>query len=247
MLPIQTYRALSAADALSVSRDTLLRGMVVVPLGLAAAARWLFPPALERMAPLLPFDILPVYGPLFSYTLLLLGPTICGMLVGFLLLDMRDDQTMRALRVTPLPLAGYLAYRLAAPSLLSLAMSVAALALFGGSGLGLGGMLLCALAAAPLAPLTALFLAAFAENKVQGFALQKGLSVLLIAPLLATLMPRPWQLAAYLLPTAWPGATLLAIQQVMPHAWLLAVGGLAYQGLLGALLLRRWLNREGRR
>jgi fluoroquinolone transport system permease protein len=175
MVRLKTLRALGAVDALSVSRDSLLRGMLVVPLGLAMAARWLFPPALASAGALLPFDLQVLYPQVMGYALLLLAPAICGGVVGFILLDQRDDGTLAALQVTPLPLTAYLAYRLAAPMLLSLVMTLIGLPLSGLVALGPLQLLLLALSAAPLAPLIALFLGAYAANKVQGFALQKGM------------------------------------------------------------------------
>ena len=37
MMTFKTLRALSTVDAISVGRDSLLRGMVLVPLGLAVS------------------------------------------------------------------------------------------------------------------------------------------------------------------------------------------------------------------
>ena len=91
MISRKTLQTLSSMDALSVSRDTLLRGMVIVPLMLAIAARWVFPPAIAQAGALLPFDLRPIYPQFMSYVLLLLAPAICGMVVGFTLLDQRDD------------------------------------------------------------------------------------------------------------------------------------------------------------
>ena len=240
MISLKTLRALSAADTLSVSRDSLMRGIVVVPLGLAVAARWLFPPAIEHAEALLPFDLQAVYPSLMSYVLLLLAPVICGAVVGFMLLDQRDDNTLMALQVTPLPIASYLAYRLAVPMAVSAVMALIALPLSGLAQLGPLELLMVVLAAAPLAPLTALFLGAYAANKVQGFALQKALGVLFIAPFLGALLPWPWQLLTGLVPTYWPAALLWALQSGRAHSWLLLLGGLAYQALLLALLLRRY-------
>lgn len=237
---LRMWRALSAADALNVGRDTLLRAMVFLPLGLAAAARWVFPPALARLAGLLPFDLLSLYPQLMSYVLLLLAPTICGMVVGFVLLDQRDDHTLAAMQVTPLPLRDYLAYRLTAPMLLSLLMTLAALPLAGLLPLSPLALLGLALAAAPLAPLVALFLAGFAANKVQGFALQKALGVLLLAPYLAALLPGRWELLAGLVPTYWPAALLWGLQAQADYTWALLPIGLAYQAALLAGLLRRF-------
>jgi fluoroquinolone transport system permease protein len=240
MISFKTLRALSAVDALSVGRDSLLRGIIVVPLGLAAAARWLFPPAIERMSALLPFDLQALYPQLMSYVLLLLAPAMCGAVVGFMLLDQRDDRTLMALQVTPLPLTSYLAYRLAAPMIVSAAMALIALPLSGLVALGPLELLMVVLAAAPFAPLTALLLGAYAANKVQGFALYKALGVFFIAPFLGALLPAPWQLLMGLIPTYWPAALLWSAQEGGPRSWPLLLGGLAYQALLLALLLRRY-------
>src|SRR5688500_9873024 len=109
---VRTLRTLSAMDALSVARDTLLRAMVIVPIALACAARWIFPPVIARITPYLPFDLQGMYPFFASYVLLMLAPAICGAVVGFVLLDQRDDRTLTALQVSPVPLSIYLAYRL---------------------------------------------------------------------------------------------------------------------------------------
>ena len=101
-------------------------------------------------------------------------------------------------------------------------------------------MLLLALDAAPIAPLTALFLGTFAANKVQGFAIQKALGVFLIAPFIAALVPMPWRLLAGLVPTFWPAALLEVVSSGADHAWIVFLAGLAYQCLLLLLLLRRF-------
>ena len=240
MISLKTLRTLSTMDALSVSRDTLLRGMVIVPLILAIATRWLFPPAIERAGALLPFDVQSIYPQFTSYVLLLLAPTICGMVVGFALLDQRDDHTLTALQVTPLPLGVYLTYRLATPILLSCAMTLVALPLSGQANLNILELLLVSLAAAPLAPIVALFLGAYAANKVQGFALQKALSILLIAPFIGTFLPMPWKLLIGLVPTYWPAAFLWALQDGTSQAWFLLPVGLLYQIVLLMGLLRRF-------
>jgi fluoroquinolone transport system permease protein len=240
MISRKTLQTLSSMDALSVSRDTLLRGMVIVPLMLAIAARWVFPPAIEQAGTALPFDIQSIYPQFMSYVLLLLAPAICGMVVGFVLLDQRDDRTLTALQVTPLPLGAYLAYRLATPMLLSFAMTLLALPLSGQANLNILELVFVSLAAAPLAPIVALFLGAYAANKVQGFALQKALSAFLIAPFIGTLFPMPWKLLTGFVPTYWPSAFLWALQDGASYAWFLLPVGLLYQIVLLAGLLRRF-------
>ncbi len=175
---------------------------------------------------------------LAGYVVVALAPLLAGAVVGFLLLDQRDDRTLLALRVTPLPLGAYLAYRLAAPTVAALAATLAAVAVAGGLGRTPGSALLAALASAPLAPLAALSLAAFARNKVQGLALMKAASVLLMAPLAALFLPPLWRAPLQLLPTYQVARAVWAMQSGA-GPWAPQLARLALGGLLVTLLLLR--------
>jgi fluoroquinolone transport system permease protein len=238
MLSIKTMRALGAIDTGSVLADPLLRGLLVVPLLVALAMRGLLPLVLARVGVLAEIDLGWLLAPMAGYTVVAIAPLIAGAVVGFLLLDQRDDQTLLALRVTPLPLGAYLTYRLAAPALAGLLATLAALAVAGGQGLGPSEALLAALAATPLAPLTALALAAFARNKLEGMALVKALNLLLVAPLAGLFLPEGWSLALAALPTFWVAQAIWALQAGAPAgAFMLGAWGLG--ALLTALLLMR--------
>jgi fluoroquinolone transport system permease protein len=239
MQTLRLVRALGPLDMRSVGRDPLLRWLTLIPLGLGLAARGLLPAMLARSAPLLPFDPLPHYGPVMGFALLMLTPVLAGGVAGFLLLDLRDDGVLAALRVTPPTLRGYLAYRLAAPMLLSLALT---LLVFVVSGLPSGGplaLLICALAAAPTAPLFALFLGALAANKVQGFALLKAASVLFALPIVARYLSWAWQAPMALNPLYWPAQLYWSLIEGGSGAPLFFVAALLYPALICGLLLRR--------
>jgi len=70
--------------------------------------------------------------------------------------------------------------------------------------LSTGRIAIVAFAAAPGVPLLALVIAGFASNQVEGFAVMKGSGFLLMAPLAAFFIPRPWDLLVGVLPTYWP-------------------------------------------
>jgi fluoroquinolone transport system permease protein len=237
---LQVWRALGPIDVRNVRRDPLLRWLVVLPLAAALAARWFLPSLLAQVEAFMQIPLLPYYPPFMAYALLLLGPMLAGVVVGFLLLDQRDDRTLFALQVTPLSLNNYLAYRLALPVLIGLLLSLVVLPLSGLVQLNLLHLLAVALAAAPLAPLFSLFLAAFAANKVQGFAIQKGLGVVMLPPVIAYFVPAPWHLLFGLVPTYWPAQVLWQAQSGSGQLWLFLSVGLLVQGLLLWFLLRRF-------
>ncbi|MFO7538130.1 MAG: hypothetical protein R6X32_08710 [Chloroflexota bacterium] len=237
---IQTWRALGPVDMRNVWRDPLLRWLIVLPLVAALAARWFLPSLLAQVEALLQVPLLPYYSPFMGYAIVLLGPMLAGVVIGFLLLDQRDDQTLIALQVTPLSLNNYLFYRLTVPVLISIPLTMVTLLL---SGLAPGGtiaLLAVALVAAPMAPLFALFLAAFATNKVQGFALQKGMGIIMLPPLLAYFVPAPWTWLFGLVPTYWPAQVLWLAQADNGRFWLPLIIGLLLQMFLLWLLLRRY-------
>lgn len=240
MQALQMIRALVPIDIHSIRRDPLLRWMAIVPLVVALAARWLLPGLLARLEALAGFSMLAFYPPFMGFALLVLCPMMCGMVIGFLLLDQRDDRTLTALQVTPLSLDGYLAYRLMLPLLVSSGATLIALPLSGLAGLGAGGLIAVGFVAAPLAPLGALALAAYASNKVQGFALTKLAGIFLIVPLLAYFAPAAWHPLLAIAPTYWPARFYWELQAAAPGAWVYAAGGLLYQGALLWLLARRF-------
>lgn len=236
---MRAVKGLGPIDLKNVWRDSLLRWMLLVPLLLGVLFRFGVPPVgvwLDRR-----FGIdLALYQPLLTSMLVMIAPMMNAVVIGFLLLDQKDDRTLAALEVTPLTARGYLVYRLTVPIVLSVVMTVVALALSGVSTLGLGGQLLAAIGAAPLAPAFTLFLAAFAKNKVQGFALMKASGIINWPPVIAYFIAPPWQWLFGLCPTYWPAKLVWELESGGGWVWLALLGSVAYGFLLAVPMLRRF-------
>lgn len=240
MNALRIVRALGSIDAVNVRRDALLRWIVVLPLMIALLVRFILPVIIGRLEETLHLGLGNFYPQFAGYVLLITAPVMCGMVIGFLLLDERDDRTLLALRVTPLPPGSYLAWRLSLPLLTSVLVTLATFPLAGLAQPGVAGVLLCALAAAPIAPLMALALVVFAQNKVQGFALVKISGVFQMAPLVAYFVRPEWQPAFGIFPNYWPARLLWTLQAEGGSAWPYLAAGLAYQLPLLFILLRRF-------
>lgn len=240
MRAVQVLRALGPVDARSIRRDSLLAWMTAVPLLLGVLVRWLLPRMDALLAARFGFDLVPYHHLVASYFFILLVPMTVGLVVGFLLLDERDDDTLSALLVTPLTPTAYLLYRLGLPVLVGTAMTAAAIAIAGLVTVGWLPLVLVLLLSAVETPVMSLFLAAFAENKVQGFALVKGLGAVLLAPVVAWFVPMPWQLLAGIVPSYWPLRAYWSAASPGPDFWLFLAAGFATHGLLLAWLLRRF-------
>lgn len=239
MKMMKALRAFGPIDFKNVQRDSLLRWMTLYPLLIALITRWGVPALAKQLADRYQIDIVPYYGFGMSFMIELM-PLLSGMVVGFLLLDQRDDQTLTALQVTPLTINGYLIYRISVPMLISILTTLLVFPIAGLIQAPWISLVLIALGAAPLAPIYALFLAAFAENKVQGFALVKGMGVIMLPPAIAYFIPTNWQVAFGLIPTYWPAKAFWALQAGDINYWLYLLVGLVYQLGLLALLLRRF-------
>ena len=237
--PAAVVRSLGPIDARSVLRDSMLRWLIVVPFAWALLARWGAPILTGWLAERFAFDLTPYYALVTSF-LVLMVPTLVGAVVGFLLLDHRDDRTLTALQVTPLTVEGYLLYRTAIPMALSVAMMMVTIELAGLVTMGFVPALLASLQAAPIAPLYALFVASFAANKVQGFALMKAAGGLAWPPILAYFVSSNWQIAFGIDPFYWPVKVFWMLEAGDAGTWLYYLGGLAYQSALIVLLLRRF-------
>ena len=240
----QTMRAMGLVDLRNVQRDPLLRIMPFLPILVGILLRFASSLVVEQIRVHFAVDLSTVMPLIAEYMLLLLAPAITGMVVGFLLLDQKDDRTLLAMRVTPLSLAHYLAYRLTLPLVVSgavtwLALAIAQLAL------SRSWLLLpCLLLSALIAPITALALGTFAANKVQGFALAKALNIFMIAPVLAAFTPLPWQWAFALLPTFWPARLLWAIYMGEPTKGTIIVLGLLVEGGMLYWLTQRFAQSD---
>jgi fluoroquinolone transport system permease protein len=194
--------SLTLTELRNLNRDALLRTMVLLPWLLAPLMAWVIPLFADALADRI--DLRPYFGMLTSFFSLLLMPQLLGYVIGFMLLDERDDGTLTVLQVTPLSLERYLLYKLSLPFVVSIGAAYVFVAVVGLIDPPYGPLLPIALLAALEAPLFALMLASLAGNKVQGLAVMKGLGFFGLAAIAAYFTPMPWQWFWGISPTYWP-------------------------------------------
>jgi fluoroquinolone transport system permease protein len=231
-------RALAPVDFKNVRRDTMLLWIPLLPLMMTLALRFAVPPLADLALRQFSFDLTPYY-PLLMSTFVLLVPSTAGMIVGFLLLDERDEQTLLALMVTPLSNTSYLIYRIGVPLVIGFFITLITYPLAGLVPIALNDLVAVSLLGAFTAPLTALFLAALAENKVAGFAMLKMLNGITVLPIVAYFIPSNWQWLAGIIPTFWPLKIFWSAVAGEAY-WLYLLIGLIVNMTALLLLLRRW-------
>lgn len=230
-------------DAKLIGRDSFLAGMFAYAILIAVAARFGIPWLATQINGVagLPegFVFESAYPMVLAFLALFMGAMFAGMIFGFVLLDEKDDNTLKAMLVTPLPMSQYLVYRVGVPLLIAVVLVVAQVYIINlpATLLPLWQMILISVSAALMAPITALFFAVFAANKVQGFAMTKftGVAGMIILVGWFVAEPAQWLLGffppflvskAYWLAlegrSMWIGVWALSIVMQALVIWLLA-------------------------
>jgi fluoroquinolone transport system permease protein len=236
---LAVVRALGPVDARSVARDSMLRWLLVLVPVFALALRFAVPGLTTWLETELRFDLVPYYALITSFVGMMAAGMV-GTVIGFLLLDQRDDQTLPALLVTPMSLGDYLLYRLSVPTLLAVPLAILTYAIAALVPISTGQLAAAALTAAPLAVLYAVFIGSVATNKVQGLALVKGVGILWVPAVLAWFVPWPWQELAGVVPHYWPLKVFWEFDAGRPlSGWVHAALGVAVQGAWIAFFARR--------
>ncbi len=232
---------LARADLRLVARDGFLGFLLFYPLVLTLILRWALPAASAQLADR--FDLTAYYPLIVGYQFVLLTPIMFGVVAGLMLLDEKDEHTLTAIRVTPLPRRAWLAWRLLPAYVLAVVYS---LLLLWAVGLHPGSLLPVvpvALVVALEAPAFALFLSAFAANKVEGLAFMKAMGIFLVAPLADWFFDASWTALLGIFPTYWP-VKAYWISSVDGSTgslfWLHLAIGLAYHLLLILWMMRRF-------
>ncbi|KAA3664011.1 MAG: hypothetical protein DWQ04_07895 [Chloroflexi bacterium] len=240
MTVLNVFRALGPIDMRNIRRDSLLRWMAMIPFIFAFLFRYIIPWMRDGILQRTGFDFAPYYILLISYGFVIGVPTIFGVVIGFLLLDEKDDQTLTALQVTPLTLGNYMAYRVIVPVVMSIVLILITYPLAGMVPMPTGDILIVALLAAPMAPIFALFLASVAQNKVQGFAIMKGSGSFLILPLAAYFFDGAWTYLLGIIPTFWPVKAFWMLEANEPGVWTIFIAGMVVQAIILAGLMFRF-------
>lgn len=236
--------ALLRLDARNLVRDPMLLLITVLPVLVATLMRFLVPLVSGLLMDHLKFDLTPYY-PLITSFFFMLAPMMFGWVIGFMLLDERDENILEYISVTPLGKTGFLSYRMGLPVSLSFAMAFVLVFLIGLVPFSLLHILPAALLAALEAPIVALFLAGFAGNKVEGLALGKGMGTAFLAPLAAMFIPVPYQYLAGLLPPYWVAKLFIETGLDLGSLFLLISAGLAVHAFWLIWMLRKFNRRLG--
>lgn len=241
---MKALRGLMAVDARMFFRDPLVQFMTVYPLILGLIMRLLVPWLLERLTL---FDFAQFFVLIGSIAIAVVVGVFTASVLSLVVLDEKDDGVLVALQVTPLPAAGFLAYRAALVVVLGCLASVLNMILMSNF-LALPSwpdMALIALMSGLPTPFYALIITSMSQNKVQGMALIKVVGLFVVVPVAAYFMPEPWQWLMGFAPSYWQ-AKLYWQVAAGATVWPVVLAGLVCAALWMGVWLRVFRHRTWR-
>ncbi len=244
-LRLRSWAAFGRNDLRGTYRDPLLVMIVLAPVIWTVGAAVLVPRVTVSLAERYDFDLVPYYPVVVTGLLLLTSVAVVGGLAAFLVLDELDAGTLTALRVTPVSMLSFFAYRATTVVAITTVYVAATIPLSG---------LLPTTSVWPLIPigmvgglssvLTMLLIVAVANNKVQGIAMLRLLGLLIAGiPCLAWFVAPPADLAFGVLPPYWV-AKAFWVSTAHGTWWPYLVGGVVVNAAVGWPLLRRFVERN---
>jgi fluoroquinolone transport system permease protein len=227
-------------DFVQIRKDPLLILSSIVPVLIWALVEFGFPFLQEIILNYLNYNIEIHYYKTVVFFVPLI-PMMLGMVFGFMLLDERDEGIITTISVTPFGKTGYFKLRMGLPFVFSfLVISIFSLMLNLSDIISFWQIILFAFITSLNAPIMLLFLAAFADNKVEGMAISKGFGLLLSAILIDYLVVSPYDWLAAYSPIFW-------IERAIFSSNLTGFSIYIFIGLITHILLLAWLFKKFQR
>ena len=216
--------------------------LVVAPVIWTVGTAILVPRLTDTLARRYDFDLVPYYPLAITALLLLTSIIIAGGLAAFLVLDEIDAGTLTALRVTPVPLSTFFAYRAATVVVVTTIYVVTTMSFSGILRPGLVPALIpIGMVAGLSAVVTLLLIVAVASNKIQGIAMVRVLGILIAGlPCLPWFVDSAWNLAFGVLPPYW-AAKAFWVANDHGTWWPYLLGGIVYNLAIAWPLFRRFV------
>ncbi len=199
--------SLTRTEFKNIYRDQFLLFICILPIFISILFRFALPQIRELTLPY--FDLADYYDP-FLCILILLVPSFFGWIIGFIILDDRDEDILSYLSVTPIGKSGYLWFKILLPLLLSIPLAIISLYIVNIKSIELNKILPIIILASLEAPYFALFLGTFANNKVEGLATAKLANIILMGALVPFFIKSNWAYLAGIFPTFWIAKAWLA-------------------------------------
>lgn len=215
----------------NILRDKMYAFFMVYPILIGVLASFLIPYLRTEVGELV--------ANMVSLVFVLMTSFLFGAITGFTLLDDQDDHVLFSLKITPIKVTHYIGIKLALSYILGTIATFLLIfitALLDTSWINMLGI---ALLAALQAPMLALFINAFASNKVEGFVFMKATGILVMIPIAALFLTNWTELFLGVIPGFW-AARLVSIALIpndyfLNEFWYYSLGFIVNLALISLL------------
>lgn len=179
----------------NIVRDKMYAFFMIYPIIIGIVAYYLIPYLRE--------DVGVLIANIVSLLFVLMTSFMFGAITGFTLLDDQDDHVLYSLKITPIKVRDYIVIKLFFSyflGFLATLLLVLITRLFESSIMNIVGI---SLLAALQAPMLALFINAFASNKVEGFVFMKATGILVMIPIASLFLTNWTELFLGIIPGFW--------------------------------------------
>lgn len=223
-------------DMKSITRDAMLIGAMLAPIALALFVKLTIFYFSEVLNEMFSFSIEHHYTLIMSFVILL-SPFMLGVMAGLMILEEMDDNILSYIAVTPVSKSAYLLYRLTVPMLISTILTIFIIVYTGLVDFTVS-ILPAVLLAALITPIIALFLAGFANNKVEGLAIGKAIGIIVIVPFLTFIVESNWVFLLGVFPTFWVSEVFMRSDDMSLYSNMFVLVGFCVQGIYIFLLFK---------
>ncbi len=189
-----------------VKKDMMLLAAGVSPVMIGAAIRFGIPFIENLLVKYtgLPYVMEPYYG-LIDILFAAITPVIFCFVAAMVILEEHDDHIDRYLFVTDLGRRGYYISRIIVPAVIAFVITAALLPIFGLSDQVVAVEVSLAIAGTLQGIIIALLVVTLSSNKLEGMALTKLSSLLMLGAVVPYIMPKPYSYILSFMPSFWTG------------------------------------------
>ncbi|NQU87178.1 MAG: hypothetical protein HQ541_15595 [Mariniphaga sp.] len=163
-------------------------------------------------------------------------------LMGFILLDERDENVHTILKILPLPENFVLKCRVGFMVLLGLLFSILILLFNGLIFLSFINIILASILFSLIPPILTFAIVSFSKNKIEAVTMYKGLNSFLVIPLAAFFIPFAWKYAFGIIPFFWTFNSIQIMENNKPVIISFLIGIVVH--LIFIIFLYRIYNRK---
>jgi fluoroquinolone transport system permease protein len=196
-----------------IRKDMMLLAAGVSPFFIGAVIRFGIPFSERMLTDVtgLPYVLAPYFS-LFDIFYAAITPVVFCFITAMVMLEERDDHINNYLFITQLERSGYYVSRIVLPAIASFVVTVVLLPIFRVSDLSALEVVFLSLAGTLQGIIIALLVVGFSANKLEGMAITKVSSLVMLGAIAPYFVPKPYGYLLSFMPSFWTGMVIVEKQ-----------------------------------